>query len=171
MGRRRGAARLRLPICTECRAEVPARPLGEGLCLCRALMLLICNLQALCFSVFLPPPSPPLPWLFFLSFGFFVRPPPSLLFAFPILLCSYLPPPFLSALNPCVAEGESLGTKYILSYRQCTLNALFRVHWGRLYPLQVTQCYASSLFLISLRMPSLARSHGRSPSCSQEQFL
>lgn len=123
MGRWRGAAQLRLPICTECRAEVPARPLGEGL-LCRTLMLLICNLQALCFSVFLPPPSPRTLSSLIL---FFVCPPPSLSFAFPILLCSHLRHPIsLPSILALRREG-SLGTKYILSYRQCTLNTLFRI--------------------------------------------
>lgn len=171
MGRRRGAAQLHLPICTECGAEVPARPLGGGL-LCRALMLLICNLQAPCFSVFLPPPSPPLPWLFFLSFRFFSLSSsvPPVCFSHSSLFAPLPPFFFLPSIHALAREREPGDGVHFIIQAMHIVRIIPR-HWGRLYPFQVTRCYASSLFLISLRMPSLARSHGRSPSGSQEQFL
>lgn len=129
MGRWRGAAQLRLPICTECRAEVPGRPLGEAL-LCRTLMLLICNLQARCFSVFLPPPSPPTP-LSLISF--FVHPPTSLPFASHILLCSHLLQPFFfSAHNPCAEEGGESGDKIHFIMQAMHIKRTIPPHWGRL---------------------------------------
>lgn len=91
------------------RAEVPARPLGEGL-LCTTLMLLICNLQALCFSVFLPPP-PPLTLLSLILFFCLSSSISPICFSHSSLFAP--PPPFFTALNPCVEEGGSLGTKYV----------------------------------------------------------
>lgn len=105
-------------------AERPIFPLGQGL-VCRTLMLLICDLQTLCFLFSSSLSSPPLTilspffcWLFVFHVSLLF--PNTFVFFFHLfsLILSFSP-----SLHPCVTVG--VWEKYIFSYSQNRLYALF----------------------------------------------
>lgn len=127
-------------------------------------MLLICDLQTLCFQF--SPSTLSCPPLTILSLFFFLLvvyapslSPVSSMFVFYFFFVPSFPP----SLCCCGSLGE---IHFLIQPKH--IKCIILCHGGQLEPLQVTQCYTHPFYFI--RMPSLAHSLGRSRSCTQDPF-